>query len=244
MRRELHDHYFRRAKDDGYLSRAAYKLIEIDDRKRLVGRGDTVLDAGCAPGSWLQVLVKRVGPGGRVVGVDLKEVDGRMFPANVRVVQDDLETVTVDELLGKWGRPKREGAGPSVVDGSTAPSPTSGRSRPPFDAIVSDMGPDTTGDPSGDSARSVRLCHTLLDRCGELLRPGGNLAMKVYEGGDYPALLRRTQKLFEEARGFKPAASRGESVEMYVVARGWRGDEAKTEPTVARARPSRGWKTA
>ena len=129
--RDLHDQFFRRAKQEGYLSRAAYKLIEIDDRKRLVRRGDTVLDAGCAPGSWLQVLAKRVEPRGRVVGVDLKEVDGRMFPEHVRVVQGDLETVTIAELLGAWGRPDRAAKGTAPAGDRAPRSPTSGPPRPP-----------------------------------------------------------------------------------------------------------------
>ncbi|MFO0872821.1 MAG: RlmE family RNA methyltransferase [Phycisphaerales bacterium] len=241
MARNLHDHFFKRAKDEGFLSRAAFKLIEIDDRKRLVRPGDTVLDAGCAPGSWLQVLAQRVGRRGRVVGVDLKAVDERLFPGHVRIVQGDLTTIGVDELLGRW----RDVAG--VAEGAAASPDARRRARPPFDAIVSDMGPDTTGDPSGDSARSVRLCNALLDRCPELLRRGGNLAMKVYEGGDYPALLRRTQRLFDDAKGYKPAASRGESVEIYVVAHGWRGDDAAIaeghDAAPARRRPSGGWKT-
>ena len=228
MPQELHDHFFRRAKSEGYLSRAAYKLIEIDDRKRIVRPGHWVLDAGCAPGSWLQVLSQRVGSKGRVVGIDLKEVDGRLFGPTVRTVQGDLSTVLLEDLLGPW---RGERARPG----------------PPFDAVVSDMGPDTTGDPPGDSARSVRLCHDLLDRCTEFLRRGGHLVMKVYEGGDYPDLLRRAASAFEQAKGYKPDASRGESVEMYIVCRGWRPASTRTPPAqedvseLPRRRPSSGW---
>ncbi len=228
--RDLHDHYFKLAKERGFLSRSAFKLIELDDRKRLVKAGDWVLDAGCAPGSWLQVIAGRVGPRGCVAGVDLKEVDPRRFESNVRVVQGDIESVTLDELLGPW---RRERPGPA-----------------PFNAILSDIGPDTTGDPSGDSARSVRLCQMLLDRAGEWLRPGGNLAMKVYEGGDYPELLRRAKREFDDARGFKPDASRGESVEMYIVCHKFRpprpAKETGASPLTPRAAPparrrSSGW---
>lgn len=248
--RELHDHFFKRAKEQGYRSRAAYKLVEIDDRKRLLRRGDWVLDAGCAPGSWLQVLGQRLGPEGRAVGVDLKETDPRGLRPNVRAVVGDLETVTLRELLGAW---HDERLGPSPTNpsrGSPSPRSSSGSwpTRPPFDVVVSDIGPDTTGDPSGDSIRSIRLCNTLLDRCGAWLRRGGHLAMKVYEGGEYPELLRRARALFEDAKGFKPEASRSESVEIYLVGKGWRGptpdSAAPSDPSlrdVAAVRRKSGW---
>lgn len=228
--REVQDHFFRQAKADGYRSRAAYKLVEIDDRKRLLRRGDWVLDAGCAPGSWLQVAAARVGAQGRVVGLDLKECSPRGLPEVVRLVQGDLNDATLDELLGPW-EAQRAAAGRA--------------GRPPFDVILSDIGPDTTGDPSGDSVRSIRLCHVLLDRAAEWLRPGGNLAMKVYEGGDYPELLRRARTLFDDAKGYKPEASRSESVEIYLIGKGWkrRTAPAPGEPQAPARVRSRGWST-
>lgn len=242
--REIHDHFFKRAKEQGYRSRAAFKLLEIDQRKRLLRRGDWVLDAGCAPGSWLQVLAERLGPEGRAVGVDLKETDPRGLRPTVRAVVGDLETVTLRELLGSW-HDARLGA-PSM-DEALAPR-TSSPGRPPFDVVVSDIGPDTTGDPSGDSVRSIRLCNTLLDRCGAWLRRGGHLAMKVYEGGEYPELLRRARALFEDAKGFKPDASRSESVEIYLIGKGWRGTAPESAPPrdpslrdIAAARRKSGW---
>ena len=228
--REIHDHFFKQAKAEGYRSRAAYKLVEIDDRKRLLRRGDWVVDAGCAPGSWLQVAAARVGPQGRVVGLDLKECSPRGLPEGVRLVQADLNDATLDQLLGPW-EAQRAAAGRA--------------GRPPFDAILSDIGPDTTGDPSGDSVRSIRLCHVLLDRAAEWLRPGGNLAMKVYEGGDYPELLRRARTLFEDAKGYKPEASRSESVEIYLIGKGWRrkAEPAPDGPQAPARTRSRGWGT-
>ncbi|MFO0827983.1 MAG: RlmE family RNA methyltransferase [Phycisphaerales bacterium] len=214
--REVQDHYFRLAKEEGYRSRAAYKFIEIDERKHILRRGDRVLDAGAAPGSWAQVAAARVGPRGEVVGVDLKAIDPRGYPANVRMLQGDLRDVTLEELGGE-----------------------------PFDAIISDMAPDTTGDPSGDHFVSARLCNDLLDRAGDWLRRGGNLVMKVYEGADYPRLLRRAAGLFDDAKGFKPKASRAESVEMYIVCHGFKGP--KPPRTVAESdflpkrKPSAGW---
>lgn len=294
MSRDLHDHFFREAKRQGYLSRAAFKLIEIDERKRVLRRGDWVLDAGCAPGSWLQVIAERVGPpaakpkskgksnagrtrsafppdegwhrvdpsseggpnedgpnesapsesqrdaqrrdaaarGGRVVGIDLKEVDGRRFGPHVRVIQGDIADVKLNELLGDWRDERPD--------------------RPPFDVMLSDMGPDTTGDRGGDSLRSMSLCHILLDRAPQWLRRGGHFVTKVYEGATYPELLARVRAGFDDVRGYKPEASRSSSVEIFLVAKGWRGtapsqDAALLDPTdpvgaeLPRRRRSTGW---
>lgn len=215
--REVQDHWFKLAKEEGYRSRAAYKLREIDDRKRVLRRGDRVLDAGAAPGSWIQIAAERVGKAGLVVAIDLKPIEPAGLPANVRLVQGDLTAVPLEELGGR-----------------------------PFDAILSDMAPDTTGDPSGDHFVSVRLCQTLLDRCSAWLRRGGALVMKVFEGADYPVLLKRAGSLFDEAKGFKPKASRPESVEMYVVCHGFRGEpdvaaDRNAADQLPKRRPSAGW---
>ena len=202
--REVQDHYFRLAKEEGYLSRAAYKLIEIDERKRIMHKGDRVLDCGCAPGSWLQVASKRVGDRGVVVGIDLVKL-GRKIASNVIAVQGDLTTADPRELMALAGEPPR-----------------------PFDVVLSDMAPSTSGEPEGDHHRSVRLCEAVLDRCPLLLRVGGNLVMKVFEGGAYMDLVKRLEKLFDDAKGFKPKASRSESTEMYIVAHGWRGIDPKS----------------
>lgn len=210
--REVQDHWFREAKREGYRSRAAYKLIEIDDRRQVLRRGDVVLDAGAAPGSWCQVAARRVGPRGRVVGVDLKRMDRHLMPDHVDLVEGDLRDFE-----------------PIAV----------GIER--FDVMLSDMAPDTTGDTFGDHHRSVRLCHELLDRGGRWLRPGGNLVMKVFEGEAYRDLLDRAGAMFEKAKGFKPKASRGESVEMFVVCLGHRPeahpDQADDSDALAPPRP-------
>jgi 23S rRNA (uridine2552-2'-O)-methyltransferase len=212
--REVQDHYFKQAKRDGYRSRAAYKLIEILDRKRLITRGERVLDAGAAPGSWCQVLERKLGPRGTIVGIDLKPIDGSGLGKNVHLVVGDLQEASLEELGGV-----------------------------PFNTIVSDMAPDTTGDHFGDHHRSIRLCHMLLDRAPAWLAPGGNLVMKVFEGEAYRDLLDRTNRLFEKAKGFKPAASRSESVEMFVVAQGFTPVEEAQDPSdsLPKRKPSTGW---
>lgn len=211
--REVQDIWFRRAKEAGYRARSAFKLIEIDDRRGVLKKGSRVLDVGAAPGSWTQVAADRVGPRGFVCSFDLKVIDPRGFPPHVKVMQADLNDLDL-------------GAFDSV----------------PFDAVISDIGPDTSGDASGDSIRSVALCNTLLDRMPVWLRKGGNAVMKVYEGGGYPALLKRTESLFGSVKGMKPESSRRESVEMFIVAMDFRGGDAATPD---RTKPKgRGWGSA
>jgi 23S rRNA (uridine2552-2'-O)-methyltransferase len=218
--KEVQDHFFRLAKEEGYRARSAYKLTEIDDRFRLMRAGSRVLDLGACPGSWTQVAARRVGDRGLVVGIDLKPIDRRGLPGNAVTMQGDINELTRESL-------------PERMEGRL------------FDAVISDIGPDTSGVPMADSARSVQLCHAILDRLPFLLRTGGHAAMKVYEGADYPALLARAKGMFDEARGFKPKASRAESVEMFVVCRGYRGprEEAAPErdPSLPARAPSKGW---
>jgi 23S rRNA (uridine2552-2'-O)-methyltransferase len=237
MARELHDHYFKQAQREGYRSRAAYKLMEIDERRSVLQRGDAVLDCGCAPGSWLQVAAERIGPKGVVVGIDLKPVEAIDFPekrirhvAPVHILQGDLRD----------------------VDAETLTTHLAARRHDRFDVLLSDMAPYTTGDRTMDHHRSVRLCDAMLDRAADLLCEGGNLVMKVFEGEVYADLLARTRIRFAEVKGFKPKASRNESTEMYIVGRNARAAsevaqlsesaQAMDAPLPRPARkPSRGW---
>ena len=223
--REVQDHYFHLAKREGYLSRAAYKLIEIDDRKKIFHKGDRVLDCGAAPGSWMQVVARRVGDKGIAIGIDLQPIKHRFDQPNIRIMQGDFTATPAEHLLKLSGDPAR-----------------------PFDVIISELAPNTTGDPFSDHHQSVRLCHGLLDACPALLRTsgsGGNLVMKVFEGEAYPDLLKRAASMFETAKGFKPKASRSESAEMYIVARGYRGADADSmmKSSAVKSRPSGGWST-
>ena len=214
--KEVQDHWFRLAKEEGYRSRAAYKLIHIDDRSRVIRRGNRVLDAGAAPGSWSQVAATRVGPKGEVVAVDLKLINSGGYPPNVHLLQADLRDLELNELGGH-----------------------------PFDVILSDMAPDTTGDPMGDGFRSARLCHELLDRAALWLRVGGNLVMKIFEGAEYPEVLKRSTRMFDEAKGYKPRASRAESVEMFVICHGFRGNDGRAQTVedalLPKRKRSKGW---
>lgn len=191
--RQLHDAYFKKAKAEGYLARSAYKLKQIQEKRRILRRGDSVLDLGCAPGSWLQVASEIVGTGGRVVGIDLQPSTGPFAPNVSTHVADAFSPDAAAIVLADGGGP--------------------------FDVVLSDMAPNTTG--AGDHFRSVALCRRVLELLPTVLRPGGSLAMKVFEGEEYPALLRDTTRLFAECKGLKPDATRDLSREMYIVARGY-----------------------
>jgi 23S rRNA (uridine2552-2'-O)-methyltransferase len=203
-RRELHDPYFKKAKAEGYLARSAYKLKEINERYRLFGPGARILDLGCAPGAWLQVAAEIVGERGVVVGIDLTAVRDAIGP-NVHTVEGDIY--------------------------KTEPGALTGASGERFDAVLSDMAPNTSG--HGDHFLSVRLCRRVLELLPSLLKPGGNLTMKVFEGEEYMPLLGEVRALFREAKGFKPKASREVSSEMYIVAKGYRpsSDEPRAPAT-------------
>ena len=199
--RKLHDQYFKKAKAEGYLARSAYKLIELNQRFKLLRPGMRVLDLGCAPGSWLQVAAEAVGEKGRVVGIDLSEVRAELG-ANVKVIQGDVNRIA-----------------PAVLTDAAGGT---------FDVVLSDMAPNTTG--AGDDLVSARLCRRVLELVPGLLRPGGELVMKIFEGAEYAAVVKETDAMFESARGFKPEASRSVSREMYIVGRGLRAIAATDGP--------------
>ena len=196
-RRVLHDEYFNKAKAEGYAARSAYKLLQINESRRILKKGDTVLDLGCAPGSWMQAASEIVGPKGRIVGIDLKEVR-LALPPNVTAIVGDIYDIDADKLLELAG------------------NPTHG-----FDVVISDMAPNTTG--HNEHELSVRLCERILELLPALLKPNGNITMKVFEGGDYPRLLKDTARLFNQCKGLKPKATRGVSREMYIVGVGYKG---------------------
>jgi 23S rRNA (uridine2552-2'-O)-methyltransferase len=213
--KEVQDHWFRKAKEDGYRARSAYKLLAIDERFRILKRGMRVLDAGAAPGSWTQVASKIVGERGEIVSVDLKKIDPRGLPKNVRLMCGDLRQISLTDFGGY------------------------------FDVILSDMAPDTTGVPMADAAISVRLCNALLDLSKEVLKVGGDLVMKVFEGGEYLELLARAKNIFCEAQGYKPTSSRAESVEIFIVCSQYKGRKFDQPTTTTRVKPppGAGWKS-
>lgn len=214
QKRELHDHFFTKAKADGYAARSAYKLLEIARKRPVIRKGSRVVDLGCAPGSWLQVAAELLGDKGLVVGIDLKPVTIEL-PPNARAVVGDVFKVTAEELLG-------------LTEGA----PGAGGKTKRFDTVLSDMAPNTEGGGGGisDHFRSVELCRRVLELCPKMLGKGGSLVMKVFEGEEYPALLKETARAFKEVKGLKPEASRDVSREMFIIATGYKGEGEPAAP--------------
>ena len=181
------DQWTKKAHRQGYAARSVFKLSEIDQRVKLLKRGQRAVDLGCYPGSWSRYLRERIGPDGALVGVDLDEPQGIPGAFLVASVYD----VTADQLRDALGGP--------------------------CDVLVSDMAPPTTGDRFGDHARQIRLVWRALELADELLAPGGAFVAKVFEGEDAPAVADAVRQRFRRFRRIKPKATRGRSVELFVV---------------------------
>lgn len=198
IERQLNDPYVRRARAAGYRSRAAFKLIEIDERFGILKRGQTVVDLGAAPGGWSQVVAARTGAGPRapVVAIDLLAMEPI---AGVTVLTKDIfEDDAPQALLAALG----------------------GR-RP--DVVLSDLAPETTGHRATDHLRIVNLVELAHDFAAGTLSPGGTFLAKVFQGGTEGTLLTALRRDFASVRHVKPPASRPESPELYVLATGFRG---------------------
>ncbi|HET9337755.1 MAG TPA: RlmE family RNA methyltransferase [Casimicrobiaceae bacterium] len=196
----LHEHvndpYVKEAQRRGYRSRAAFKLLELDERDKLMRPGIAAVDLGAAPGSWSQVLHERLGPKGRVVGVDLLP----MHPLRgVEVIQADFAT----------------DAGLAAVE-----SALGGR---PVDLVVSDMAPNLSGIDAVDQARSVGLAELALAFAEQHLQPGGDFAVKVFQGSGLAPLEKAVRERFAKAYVRKPKASRDRSREVFLVGKGYKG---------------------
>ncbi|MFB6280412.1 MAG: 23S rRNA (uridine(2552)-2'-O)-methyltransferase [Haloferacaceae archaeon] len=191
------DEYYNRAKQEGYRARSAYKLRQLDDDAGLLPTGGTVVDLGAAPGGWLQVAAERVGPDGRVVGVDRQRIRPLDDPgATVETVRGDLTDEGTRERL-------REVVGEGGAD-----------------AVLSDMAPEMTGEYEVDHARSVHLARQALEAALAVLAPGGDFAAKAFDGRDLADLREAIDAEFEYVREMRPAASRDASSELYLVGKG------------------------
>lgn len=193
LERQLNDPYVRAAKSEGYRSRAAYKLAEMDQKYHFLKRGQTAVDLGAAPGGWTQILVERLGEG-RVVGVDIQEMEPIAGAVLLKLdfMDDKAPGIIKDALNG------------------------------PVDAVVSDMASPATGHRETDHLRVMALCETALEFAVEILKPGGTFLCKVQRGGTERQLLETLKKRFQKVIHVKPPASRADSAEMYVLAMGFR----------------------
>lgn len=196
--KQYRDHFFKRAKAENYPARSVYKLKELDVKFVLLKSGMKVLDLGAAPGSWSLFAAQKVGAAGRVLALDIQTTE-QEFPDNVLFLvhdafEDSPELLAVMEPLA------------------------------PFDLVMSDMAPRTTGVKFTDQARSLELCERARDVALKRLKPGGNFVAKIFEGPDAKGFQESLKPYFEKVRGFKPKSSRSESKETFLVGLGFQGD--------------------
>lgn len=195
MHEHLNDPYVQRAQAEGYRARAAYKLLEIDDRDHLLRAGAVVVDLGAAPGSWCQVAVKRCGAAGRVFALDILPLEP---VPGVDILQGDF---TEDAVLEELER-RLEGAR--------------------VDAVLSDIAPNLSGVAAVDQARSIHLCELALDFAARHLKPGGQFLVKVFQGEGFMAYRKAMEGMFASVQVRKPKASRDRSAEVYLLGKGLR----------------------
>ena len=194
MSRHLSDPFVKQAQKDGYRSRSAYKLIELNEKDRLIRPGMRIMDLGSAPGGWSQVAGKLVGRKGRVLATDILPMDA--LP-NVDFIQGDFTEDAIVQQLLAW------------LDGAR------------FDLIISDIAPNLTGITSADQASSIYFLELALDTVCKTLKPGASFAAKLFQGSGSDQYLKELRKHFEKVLIRKPAASRKESREVYLVAKGF-----------------------
>jgi 23S rRNA (uridine2552-2'-O)-methyltransferase len=189
------DPYVKRAQREGYRSRAVYKLLEIDDKDRLLSPGAVVVDLGAAPGGWSQIAASRVGAKGRVLASDILEIEP--LPGVETVIGDFREAAVLQALLARLGEARA-------------------------DLVLSDMAPNMSGVEAVDQPRSMHLAELALELAGQVLRPGGDFLVKTFQGEGWDAYLKALRAGFGRVQVRKPKASRPRSREVYLVARNYR----------------------
>lgn len=195
LERQLNDPYVHAAKSKGYRSRAAFKLIELDSKFHFLKKGARVLDLGAAPGGWTQVAAKRIGETGHIVAIDILEMEPM---PGVEIFHADL---TDPEIPAQLKQALRGAA----------------------DVVLSDMAASTTGHRATDHLRTIALLEAAIDLAEDVLKPGGIFIGKAFQGGATGDLLARIKKSFRDVKHVKPPASRAESVELYLIAQGFKG---------------------
>jgi len=193
LRRHVADRYVKRARAAGYRSRSAFKLLEIDQRERMLRPGANVVDLGAAPGGWSQVAAQKVGARGKVIAIDRLEIASL---AGVTTLQGDFREKSTHEALAR------------ALDGRKA------------DVVLCDLSPDLTGIASTDQARAAELVSIALDFCRAHLDPRGSFLVKVFQGESFKDVLAEMKAAFREVHTRKPEASRAESRETYLLGRG------------------------
>ena len=202
LQRQLNDPYVQAAKNDGYRSRSAFKLLQLDEKFGFLVKGQTAVDLGAAPGGWTQVLAKHLGPDGTILAVDRTEI--APIGGCKTLVGDVTELKTKKAIL-------------ELLKG-------------PVNIVLSDMSPSTIGHRSTDHIRSVTLAEAAMNLAYCILASGGVFVTKVWQGGSEHNLLVDLKRDFAQVHHFKPKASRSDSAEMYLVARGYRGHTQHQNP--------------
>lgn len=193
---KVKDHFYHKAKKDNFLARSVYKLEEIDERFKILKKGDQIIDLGYHPGSWIQYTSDKIGKEGLVVGSDIKEINNKLLNlSNVRLFQKDVFTIQNMAELG-------------VSD--------------QFDVVLSDMAPNTTGIQSVDQIRSLNLVEMVFSLLPLFLKPGGNLVIKVFESNDAQVFLKSQRKHFLDFHNLRPKSVRSVSKEYFVIGKNFR----------------------
>ena len=194
------DHFRKRAKEEGYRSRAAFKILQINQKYKLFGERDRVIDIGSAPGGWLEVASKEVGPDGLVIGVDLVAV--KPVGKNVKILRADI---TSPDFLEKLHYALGKGHS---------------------DSVIADLSPKVSGIWEMDQFRQIDLCHKVVDLLPSILVRSGSTVMKAFQGEELDSLVKRLKKSFARVEVSKPSASRSESSEVYLVSMDFSGQVA------------------
>ncbi|MCF5028274.1 23S rRNA (uridine(2552)-2'-O)-methyltransferase RlmE [Pseudomonas syringae] len=196
LKEHFDDKYVKMAQKDGYRSRASYKLLEIQEKDKLIRPGMTVIDLGAAPGGWSQVTSRLIGGQGRLIASDILEMDS--IPDVTFIQGDFTEDAILEQILDAVGNTQ-------------------------VDLVISDMAPNMSGLSAVDMPRAMFLCELALDLAGRVLRPGGDFLIKVFQGEGFDVYHKDIRKLFDKVQMRKPSSSRDRSREQYLLARGFRG---------------------
>lgn len=188
------DKWAKKAKEKGYPARSVFKLMEIQEKYKIIKKGNTVLDLGASPGSWSKYVLNIIGSKGKVVGIDL--LPAKIKHPNFYFFQKDVFEIKENDFKN-LGIEK-------------------------FDVILSDMAPKTTGDKFRDHVRSIRLVEKALELALNYLKEGGSFIVKIFEGEKLPGLKKQIEKYFKSAKLFKPKSSRKESKEIFIIAQGFK----------------------
>ncbi len=194
---KVKDHYFKKAKKENFLARSIYKLEEIDNKYKVIEKGDRVLDLGYHPGSWTQYVSSVVGEEGKVVGADIKPINKKLLgPKNIVLFEKDVFDVN----------------GPEDFEEDEH-----------FDVVISDMAPNTTGVRSVDQDRSLALVEKIIEILPKTLKPKGNLVFKIFDSNDAQVFIRSLNTSFEKVSKLKPKSTRSISKEFFVIGLGYKG---------------------